>query len=55
VENNNIRKVWRNCEKNNVKKNVEKNIVGKVWKSCEKSRVKKIAWKNSRKNVKNFE
>jgi hypothetical protein len=36
--------VWRNCEKNNVKKNVEKNIVGKVWKSCEKSRVKKIAW-----------
>jgi hypothetical protein len=33
VKNNNIRKVWRNCEKNSVKKNVEKNIVGKVWKT----------------------
>jgi hypothetical protein len=33
VENNNIGKVWRNCEKNNVKKNVEKNIVGKMWKT----------------------
>jgi hypothetical protein len=33
MENNNIGKVWRNCEKNSVKKNVEKNRVGKVWKT----------------------
>ncbi len=40
VENNNMGKVWKNCEKNSVGKmwkeqcgeNVEKNIVRKVWK-----------------------
>jgi len=34
VENNNMQKVWENCEKNSV----EKNIVKKVWKT--------ITWEN---------
>jgi hypothetical protein len=25
-------KLWKNCEKNSVEKNVEKNSMGKVWK-----------------------
>jgi hypothetical protein len=30
VENNNMGKLWKNCEKNSVEKYVEKNSMGKV-------------------------
>jgi hypothetical protein len=33
VENNNMGKVWKDCEKNSVEKYVEINSIGKVWKT----------------------
>ncbi len=47
VENNNMGKLWKNCEKNSVEKYVEKNSMGKVWKNCEKNSVEKYVEKNS--------
>ncbi len=48
VENNNMGKLWKICEKNSVEKNSvgkygKQYHMGKVWKSCEKN-VKKIGW-----------